>query len=78
MITNKEHKRLLVVGLRLRDQLGGHHFYQIELGSLDAARWECRDCGVRAILEPDAWATWMQLIVAAPDEVREALMRRSC
>lgn len=82
MITNKDHLKLLRVGLKLRDQLGGHHFMQFELGGGDPTKghpsWECRDCGVKAILQPDAWATWCQLIISAPDAVREALMTRSC
>ena len=81
MITDKDHKKLLVAGLRLRDQLGGHHFLQFELGGGSPStgpQWSCRDCGVKAILEPDAWATWVKLLLAAPDGVREALMQPAC
>lgn len=82
MIKNKEHKQLLRVALKLRDQLGGHHFMQYELAGESIvpgkAVWSCRDCGVRAVLQPDAWETWVRLQLSMPDQVREIVNRRAC
>ena len=75
----KDEQRALRVGLELRDQLGGHHFLQAELGT---GLWKCRDCNVGGVngvvVEQRAWAEWVRLCLAVPDSVREILYRPAC
>lgn len=72
---SKDEKKALQVGLQLRDQLGGHHFLQAEVGG---ARWLCRDCGLVAAVDPRVWQNWWQLFCAVTDPVRAILARRDC
>lgn len=86
MITDKNHKILLAAGLKLRDQLGGHHFIQCTIGGGGAnpangranPSYACRDCGVKAQINPEAWRVWCALLLSSPEEVIDVLLRRGC
>lgn len=86
---SKDEKKALSVGLALRDQMGGHHFLQYEVGGGGAilegpkagrarGAWKCRDCDLEVLVDPDKWAEWVRICVAVPDVVREILYRPSC
>lgn len=84
MITDKNHKILLAAGLKLRDQLGGHHFIQCTIGGAGATNgranpsYACRDCDVKAEINPEAWRVWCMLLASSPEDVLDVLLRRDC
>lgn len=89
MTLSKEEKKTLAFGLALRDQLGGHHFMQFEIGGggpiLEGPKagrakggWKCRDCDLEALVDPARWAEWVRFCLAVTDTVREILYRASC
>lgn len=79
---SSDEKKMLALGLEIRDTLGGHHFLQAELGAgangIEKQGWVCRDCGLRAVVKQETWFDWMKLMVSVPDAVREVLSKQSC
>lgn len=89
MTLSKDEKKVLRVGLALRDQMGGHHFLQYELGGGGAIEegpkagrargaWKCRDCDLEVLVDPARWAEWVRFCMSVPDGIREVLYRQSC
>jgi hypothetical protein len=93
VVLTKDEKKILATGLALRDQMGGHHFLQVELGGggpiLEGPKagrvngaWKCRDCTVGGengvLVDPARWSEWVRFCIAVPDVVREILYRPAC